>query len=97
MPDPEARRTDAPLTVEQHLARILDAVEPLAPCPVPLLDALGLVVADDVRSDLDLPSFDNSAMDGYAVRYADVVTATPESPVHLPVLETIGEIGRAHV
>lgn len=79
-----------PITVEQHLEQILAVIGPLEPCQVPLLDALGLVVADDVRSELDLPSFDNSAMDGYAVRYADVVGATAESPVHLPVLDTIG-------
>lgn len=90
LPDPLGQAALAPITVEQHLAQILDAVEPLEPCQVPLLDALGLVVAAEVRSELDLPSFDNSAMDGYAVRYADVVTATAESPVHLPVLETIG-------
>ncbi len=76
-------------TVEQHLDRILTALEPLPDYPQPLLETLGLAAAEDVVSPIPLPSFDNSAMDGYAVRYDDVVTASPESPVHLPV---VGEI-----
>lgn len=84
------RSGPAPISVEEHLARILDAVGPLAPQQVPLLDALGLVAAEELRSTLDLPHFDNSAMDGYAARHADLVAATPESPVHLPVVGTIG-------
>ncbi|GGO83952.1 molybdopterin molybdenumtransferase MoeA [Nocardioides phosphati] len=76
--------------VDDHLARILAAVEPLPPATVPLSDALGLVVASDVVAALPLPAFDNSAMDGYAVHQRDVVGATPESPVHLPVVGGIG-------
>ncbi|MEI2712098.1 MAG: gephyrin-like molybdotransferase Glp [Nocardioides sp.] len=77
-------------TVEQHLARVLDALEPLEPLNVPLLDALGLEAAIDVRSEVALPGFDNSAMDGYAVIRADVAQASEQSPVTLPV---VGEIG----
>ena len=51
---------------------------------------LDLVVAEDVTAPIDLPSFDNSAMDGYAVVQADVASASGENPVHLPV---VGEIG----
>lgn len=54
------------------------------------MDAVGLACADDVVSSIDLPRFDNSGMDGYAVRVADVVGATESAPVVLPVL---GEIG----
>jgi molybdopterin molybdotransferase len=77
-------------SVDDHLARILAAIEPLPDFPQPLMDTLGLAVAEDVVAPISLPSFDNSAMDGYAVRLEDVVTATEESPVHLPV---VGEIG----
>ena len=77
-------------SVEQHLARVLDAVEPLPAYPLPLLDAQGLTAAEDVVSTIALPSFDNSAMDGYAVMLADVATAREDAPVTLPV---IGEIG----
>lgn len=87
---PEATPDPAPISVEEHLARILDAVTPLPAVEVPLLDALGLVAADTVHSALDLPSFDNSAMDGYAVRAADLAGATAETPVVLPVVGAIG-------
>jgi molybdopterin molybdotransferase len=54
------------------------------------METLGLAAAEDVVSTMRLPSFDNSGMDGYAVRREDVATAADESPVHLPV---VGEIG----
>lgn len=81
---------DGLASVDEHLARILDAIEPLAAYPQPLMEALGLPVAEDVVAAVSLPPFDNSAMDGYAVRHADVATASDEAPVHLPV---VGEIG----
>ncbi len=56
---------------------------------VPLAEAQGLVLADDVVAQLALPVFDNSAMDGYAVRAEDTAAATPEHPVVLPVAEDI--------
>ena len=56
---------------------------------VALAEAQGLVLADDVLARLALPVFDNSAMDGYAVRAEDVAAATPEHPVVLPVAEDI--------
>lgn len=81
---------DQPLSVDDHLARILDAIEPLPDFPQSLMETLGLAAAEDVVSPIDLPSFDNSAMDGYAVWHADVASASDEAPVHLPV---VGEIG----
>ena len=81
---------DRVATVDQLLDRILDHIEPLKDFPQPLLEALDLPSAEEVIAPIDLPSFDNSAMDGYAVRLADVVGATEEAPVHLPV---VGEIG----
>ena len=56
---------------------------------VALAEALGLVLAEDVVARLALPVFDNSAMDGYAVRAEDAAHATPEHPVVLPVAEDI--------
>ena len=56
---------------------------------VPLAEAQGLVLADDVVAQLSLPVFDNSAMDGYAVRAEDAAAATPDDPVLLPVAEDI--------
>src|SRR3954453_5433780 len=73
-------------TVDEHLTAILDLVSPLPPYEQPLLEALGLPICTDVTADIDLPSFDNSAMDGYAVRYDDVRTASEDAPVQLPVV-----------
>lgn len=73
------------LSVADHRSRILADVAPLEPVDLPLRAARGLVVAEPVLSAVDLPGFDNSAMDGYAVRAADVAEATPERPVSLPV------------
>jgi molybdopterin molybdotransferase len=73
-------------SVDEHLGKILDRVSPLPPYDQPLLEALGLPIAEDVRSTIDLPGFDNSAMDGYAVHAADVSGASEGSPVRLPVV-----------
>ena len=59
--------TDRMSTVDEHVERILGGVEPLPPYNQPLLEALGLPVCEEVAADIDLPSFDNTAMDGYAV------------------------------
>jgi molybdopterin molybdotransferase len=73
-------------TVDEHRAIVLAGVEPLPAVDVPLLEALGQVLAADIVAPWPLPSFDNSSMDGYAVRAEDVSSATPESPVRLVVL-----------
>jgi molybdopterin molybdotransferase len=76
-------------TVEEHRAAVAAL---LGPTPVedrPLAAALGLVLAEDLRATIALPPFDNSAMDGYAVRAHDVADATPDRPVQLPVPEDI--------
>jgi molybdopterin molybdotransferase len=77
---------DPPLVpVEEHLADVLAAIRPVDPVWVPLVHADGSVLAEQVTSTTPLPSFDNSAMDGYAVRAADLRGATAEAPVALPV------------
>jgi molybdopterin molybdotransferase len=69
-------------TVADQLAAVLAVVRPLAPIELGLLDAHGCVLAEDVVAPAPLPGFDNSAMDGYAVRAEDVT----EVPVILPVV-----------
>ncbi|MGW9631617.1 molybdopterin molybdotransferase MoeA [Agromyces sp. NPDC055520] len=76
-------------TVDVHLARVLGAVHPLAIVEVPLAEAGLRVLAVDVRSRLDIPVFDNSAMDGCAVRHADVAAASPEHPVALRIVAEV--------
>jgi molybdopterin molybdotransferase len=76
-------------SVEDHLADILATIRPLAPTELGLPEAEGLVLAEDVTAAQPLPSFDNSAMDGYAVHAEDIAAATERNPVTLPV---VGEI-----
>ncbi|MBE7384481.1 MAG: molybdopterin molybdotransferase MoeA [Leptolyngbya sp. SIO1E4] len=73
--------------------QILDLVVPLDSRrdleTVSLLDATGRILAESVISPLNFPHWDNSAMDGYAVRYEDVQGASSETPVELTVIEEI--------
>ena len=74
------------LSVEQALEKILSHVSPMGPVEVDLPDALGLTLAEEVTSPLDLPPMDNSAMDGFAVRHVDVAGAGQHTPRELPVI-----------
>ena len=82
--------------VSDLVERILATVSPLPAFPQPLMEALGLALAEDVVAPISLPSFDNSAMDGYAVVAEDVAGATEDEPVELPVVGEIGA-GRASI
>jgi molybdopterin molybdotransferase len=73
-------------TVEQHLDDILGAVPTPAPIELAVLDAQGLLCAELVTSGRALPAFDQAGLDGYAVRSADIVTATVELPTDLAVV-----------
>ncbi len=77
------------LSVTDASAKILAGIRPLATERVALRDALGLVLAESVVSPITIPAWDNSAMDGYAVRAADVAGATETRPVQLTVLERV--------
>jgi molybdopterin molybdotransferase len=78
--------TDRLSTVDEHVERILNALQPLEAYDQPLLECLNLPICERVVAPMDLPSFDNSAMDGYAVYHQDVASASKDAPVHLPVL-----------
>ncbi|MFZ4371875.1 MAG: gephyrin-like molybdotransferase Glp [Mycobacterium sp.] len=76
-------------SVDEH-QRVVSQLFSVRPAVnVGLADALGLVLARDVVAPLSLPVFDNSAMDGYAVRTEDVAAASSQRPVKLPVAEDI--------
>src|SRR5438132_1020453 len=77
------------LTPTEAARLILQHVAPLPAARRPLREALDLVLAEDVTSPIDLPGWDNSAMDGYAVRAPDVAPASPERKVTLAVIETV--------
>lgn len=76
-------------SVVEAAARILADIPTLGIERVPVLDALGRVLATPIVSPLTLPAWDNSAVDGYAVRAADVAPASAAAPVTLRVLETV--------
>ena len=67
-------------SVDEHLAACLRGIDVLSPIDLQLLDAQGCVLAEDVVARTDLPVFDNSAMDGYAVHSVDVASASPANP-----------------
>lgn len=90
----------AAVSVDAHLERVLAGVAPLGRVEaVRLADAAGRTLATSVHARVDLPSFDNSAMDGYAVRFADVAAATAEAPVVLDVIADLpaGSAGQVTV
>ncbi|SJM70991.1 gephyrin-like molybdotransferase Glp [Gulosibacter sp. 10] len=72
-----------------QLAAVIAAAEPLAPRRVPLAEARGLRLAERVVSSVPLPGFDNSAMDGFAVRREDVLGAGEDAPVELRVVADV--------
>ena len=74
------------LTVEEYRERVLATIAPLPPATVALLDALGLVLAEDITAPRPMPGFDNSSMDGYAVHAADFAG---DGPVTLRVVDDL--------
>src|SRR5216110_605385 len=77
------------LTPTEAARLILQHIAPLSAARRPLREALDRVLAEDVTSPIDLPAWDNSAMDGYAARAADVEPARPERKVTLAIVETV--------
>jgi molybdopterin molybdotransferase len=73
------------LEFETALAQVLAAVPAPTSETVSLSEAAGRVLAGQVQSPIDLPVFDNSAMDGYGLRAADVAAAKPDCPTRLRV------------
>ena len=77
------------LSVDDALERILGGFTPLPARDVPLSESLGLVVAKDVLARDNVPGFDNSAYDGYAVQAADLARASAATPARLRVVDEI--------
>lgn len=74
------------LTLAQAQARIINLVRPLGTETLPLIQCLHRISTDRVTSSIDLPVFDNSAMDGYAVRATDLASASAERPATLQLI-----------
>jgi molybdopterin molybdotransferase len=77
------------LTVTEASEQILSEIKPLAPEAVPLRQALGRVLAEDISATVTMPPWSNSSMDGYAVRSADITPVMSGERVHLRVIATV--------
>ncbi len=77
------------ISVEEALDKILSYVSVLSTETKPILDTLGQTLAEDISSDIDVPPSDNSAMDGYAVRWEDTQGASEADPIRLRVIDEI--------
>jgi molybdopterin molybdotransferase len=77
------------LSVKEALDRILTNFQPLESTLIPLQEAAGRSLAEPVSADINLPSFDNSSVDGFAIRTEDVQSASPDSP---KILKVTGDI-----
>ncbi|MCL4458973.1 MAG: molybdopterin molybdotransferase MoeA [Chloroflexi bacterium] len=87
------------LSVDEAVHHILEQIPVMPPESKPILEALEQVLAEDAQSDIDIPPLDNSGMDGYALRAADTVGATPQTPKVLRVIGHLpaGELPRLRV
>jgi molybdopterin molybdotransferase len=86
LPATESKPLSQIWTVERHLDEILAAVPQPHPIELAVLDAQGLLCAEEVTSRRALPAFDQAALDGYAVRAEDVMGASPHVPIELAVV-----------
>ena len=83
---PEGR---LPIPLDEALVRTPALARPLPAESVPLEQALGRVLREDVASPIDIPAFDRATMDGFAVRVEDVAAASRSTPVVLAVREDV--------
>jgi len=77
------------ISVDEALDRILSHIRPLGFEKASLLDSLGRVIAEDIFARRNIPPLDNSAMDGYAVRWEDIRNASQDHPIRLEVIEDL--------
>lgn len=82
------------LTVAEALSAVLAPLPVLPAEKIPLLEALGRVLAEAIVAQDSLPPFPNSAMDGYALQAADLVMATSATPV---ILQVVGDVAAGTV
>lgn len=84
------------LNYEDARTLVFQHVKPLENCSLPLTESQGLALSEDISASQEMPSFDNSGVDGYAVQAADLAEASPGNPVRLENLGYIsaGEYGK---
>jgi molybdopterin molybdotransferase len=77
------------MSFEEALGKILSRIQPLGFEKVLLLESLGRIIGEDIYAKRDIPPLDNSAMDGYALRFEDIRESTRDHPVRLEVIEDL--------
>ena len=77
------------ISFDEALNNILSHIHALGPEKVSLLESLGRAIGEDIYANRDIPPLDNSAMDGYALKFEDVQKASPDHPVRLEVIEDL--------
>lgn len=87
------RQAPTPISIEEARNIVRNHIKPGRTETVLVTDAVGRVVARNLTSDIDVTPFDDSAMDGFAVRAADIETATDDAPVALECVDHIGAGG----
>ena len=87
------------ITIEEATEKLLARVRPLKAEEIPVRKSFGRILREDIRSPLSIPPFNKSAMDGYAVKAADINDASPKNPAALKVLEDIpaGQVGKCRL
>jgi molybdopterin molybdotransferase len=84
------------ISVETALDKILNSIQPLGSEEQPLLECLGQALAEDIYADINVPPKDNSALDGYALRAADIKGAGPGNIRLLKVIDMVVAGGNPH-
>jgi molybdopterin molybdotransferase len=77
------------ISFEEALHKILSSIQPLGLEKVQLLESLGRIIGEDIYAKRDIPPLDNSAMDGYALRFEDIRESSKDHPVRLEVIEDL--------
>ena len=78
-----------PVGLTDYRTELLAVIRPLPPIGLGVLDAVGRRLCEEVVADIDLPTFTSASVAGYAVRAADLASATASDPIRLPVLDTL--------
>lgn len=78
------------IAVEEAQALVLESTRLMPVETVEMLDAPGRVVAEDLTSDVDINGFDDAAMDGFAIKAADIAEASSDNPIELKIVDVVG-------
>ena len=91
--------TEAMLSVEEAKDNILSMMFSLNAISLPITECLGLVLSENISSKIDIPPWDNSAMDGFAVIAKDTTLASSQTPITLTVIDSVyaGDVPKSKI